>query len=116
MEQSILDIEEINKICIIRVKAKKLYQNLVIPFREEILALTSGGKRNLIVDLSKVEVMNSAALGVLILTWDSLSKENGKLVLFGLCPLMTELFQRMRLDLIFPVALKEEEAIRLVSE
>lgn len=115
MEQTVLKIEDRNEFCIVRVQAKKLYQNLVIPFREEMMALTSEGRKKLVVDLSDVDVMNSAALGVLILTWDSLSKENGKLVLFGLCPLMTELFQRMRLDLIFPVTQNEDEAIQLVG-
>ena len=114
MNRPILRVEESGEITVIRINEKKLYQNAVASFQEKMISLMDAGKRNLIIDLSEVEVMNSSGLGVLILTWDRLLKENGKMVVMGLCPLMEELFQRMRLNLIFTMAETEDEAFRII--
>ena len=114
MNGPILRVEESGEITVIRITEKKLYQNAVASFQEKMISLLDAGKRNLIIDLSEVEVMNSSGLGVLILTWDRLIKEDGKMVVMGLGTLMEELFQRMRLNLIFAVAETEEEAFRII--
>ena len=114
MNRPILRVEESGEITVIRITERKLYQNAVASFQEKMISLMDAGKRNLIIDLSEVEVMNSSGLGVLILTWDRLIKEDGKMVVTGLCPLMEELFQRMRLNLIFTMAESEEEAFRII--
>lgn len=114
MNKSILRVEESGEISVIRITEKKLYQNSVASFQEKMISLLDAGKRNLIIDLSEVEVMNSSGLGVLILTWDRLIKEDGKMVVMGLGTLMEELFQRMRLNLIFTMAETEEEAFRII--
>lgn len=114
MEEKIVKVREVDGITVIRVIEKKLYQNVVGHFQEKIVSLVDSGKRHLIVDLSAVDVMNSSGLGVLILTWDRLSKEGGDLIIVGLGSLLKELFQRMRLDLIFTLAETEQEAFDLI--
>ena len=114
MEEEIVKVREVDGITVIRVIEKKLYQNVVGQFQEKMTSLVDNGKRYLIVDLSAVDVMNSSGLGVLILTWDRLSKEGGDLVIVGLGSLLKELFQRMRLDLIFTLAETEQEAFGLI--
>ncbi len=111
MEKPICNVHQEGEIAIVRVIETKLYQNVVSPFQNTIVSLLDKGEKNLIIDLTQVDVMNSSSLGVLILAWDRLSKENGKLVIVGLCPLLDELFQRMKLDLLFRIAKTEEEAI-----
>ena len=108
-------LEESGDVTIIRITEKKVYQDTITPFQEKMVSLMDEGRRNLIVDLSEVDVMNSSGLGVLILTWDRLSQEDGKLVITGLGSLMEELFQRMRLDLIFTVAKTTEEALQIIG-
>ena len=111
MEKPICNVHQEGEIAIVRVIETKLYQNVVSPFQNTIVSLLDKGEKNLIIDLTQVDVMNSSSLGVLILAWDRLSKETGKLVIVGLCPLLDELFQRMKLDLLFRIAKTEEEAI-----
>ena len=111
MEKMICDVHHEGEIAIVRVTETKLYANVVYQFQNTIISLIDKGEKNLIIDLTQVDVMNSSSLGVLILAWDRLSKENGKLVIVGLCPLLDELFERMKLDLLFRIAKTEEEAI-----
>ena len=114
MGKKMLQTEESGDITIIRVTEKKLYQDTITPFQEKMVSLMDEGRRKLIVDLSDVDVMNSSGLGVLILTWDRLSQEDGHLVIAGLGSLMQELFKRMRLDLIFTVVKTTEEALQII--
>ena len=114
MNQSVCTVYQEEEITVVRITEKKLYQNAVIPFQNTIISLLDGGNRNLIVNLAEVEVMNSSSLGVLILAWDRLSKENGRLLITGLCPLLDELFMRMKLDLLFQITKTEEEAVRFL--
>jgi len=114
MEKTVFHIKEKSGVVIIRVTEKKLYQDVVTPFQNTMVSVLERGRKNIIVDLSEVDVMNSSGLGVLILVWDRLSRENGKLVITGLRRLMKELFQRMRLDLVFTLAENEEEALAFI--
>jgi anti-sigma B factor antagonist len=116
MKQSILSVEQSGDVALIRVHEKKLYQKVVTPFQDEMIAVVDQGHKKLVVNLSEVDVMNSSGLGVLILLWDRLNKEGGKLVITGLRPIMFELFTRMRLDTLFPVVGSEEEAIGLFED
>jgi len=104
-----------NGITVVRVHEKKLYQNAVPRFREEVLGLVDRGRRLILIDLTGVEVMNSSALGVIILVHDRLSKEGGRLALCGLSPILNELFQRMHLGQLFPMLKGEEEGLALLS-
>ena len=114
MDEPILRVEESGEITIVRITERKLYQNTVAPFQDKMVSLVDSGRQNFIIDFSGVEVMNSSGLGVLILTWDRLNREGGKMVITGLGALMEELFQRMRLNLIFMLAETEEEAFRII--
>ena len=114
MNQSVCTVHQEGEITVVRITEKKLYQNAVIPFQNTIISLLDGGNRILIVNLAEVEVMNSSSLGVLILAWDRLSREEGKLLITGLCPLLDELFKRMKLDLLFQITKTEDEAVRLL--
>ena len=115
MESDVCTIRKIGDITVIHVIASKLYQSAVSPFQKTMISLLDRGDKNLVVNLSDVEVINSSGLGVLILTWDRLSKSDGNLVISGLCPLLQELFHRMRLDLLFQITKTEKEAIKLIK-
>jgi anti-anti-sigma factor len=97
------------------VHERKLYQSVVDAFRREVLAQIAAGRKRLVVDLSSVDVMNSSALGVIILAHDRLSKEGGRLALAGPNPMLRELFMRMHLNDLFPLTGSVEEGIREVS-
>ncbi len=111
MKEKVVQVQDKDGITFVRVAEKRLYLNIVVPFQEELIAIIDRGNDKLIVDLTEVDVINSSGLGVLILASDRLSKIGGKLVVTGLCPLLKELFQRMRLDTLFTVVEDQEEAL-----
>jgi anti-sigma B factor antagonist len=114
MKEKVIQVQDQDGITFVRVAEKRLYQNIVVPFQEELISIIDRGNDKLIVDLSEVDVINSSGLGVLILASDRLSKIGGKLVVTGLCPLLKELFQRMRLNTLFTVVENQEEALSAV--
>jgi anti-sigma B factor antagonist len=114
MKERVIQIQQREGIAFVRVIEKKLYQNMVVPFQEELVSVVDQGNDKLIVDLSNVDVINSSGLGVLILVSDRLHQIGGKLVVTGLRPLLKELFQRMRLDSLFIVAEDQKEALKAI--
>ena len=85
-------------------------------FREEMLACLDAKIDRYIIDLSAVNIMNSTAIGVLLLARDRLLKMNGKLVICGLQSLMSEVFYRMQLQSFFTVTQTLEEAREIIEE
>ena len=111
MKEPILQVEELGPITIAQIQERKLYQNVVDSFQKSIIDLVDNGKRQLVIDMSKVDVINSSGLGVLILLCDRLNREGGKMVVTGLCPLIDELFQQMRLYLLLTITKTKKQAI-----
>ncbi len=111
MKEKVIEIQDKDGITFVRVGEKRVYQNIVVPFQEELISIIDQGNERLIIDLSEVDVINSSGLGVLILASDRLNKIGGKLVVMGLSPLLKELFQRMRLNTLFIVVESQEEAL-----
>ncbi len=116
MVPEILKIEQDEDIIVIRLVEKKMYQHAVAEFQEKIKMLLDQGVRFFVVDLSGVEVMNSSAIGVLILLSDSLRKQDGKMVVTAYNNLLKELFQRMRLDSLFPMIYEHDQAVRYMKD
>lgn len=116
IESNILSLQEKNGTILVTILEPKLYQDAVIPLQTAMIRLLDNEERHIIVDLSNVEVINSSGIGVLILLWDRLSEMGGHLILAGCCALLRELFERMRLDLIFHTADSVEEALDLMEE
>ncbi len=116
IHDEIYRIQKKGPVTVVCILEEKLYQDAVVPFQEGMIQLLEADEKLIVVDLSLVEVMNSSGIGVLILLWDRMSEIDGHLILTGMRPFLLELFQRMRLDLIFHIAENEEEAIRLMEE
>ncbi len=72
-------------------------------FREKLLKLVEKGIKDLIIDLSGVEMVDSVGLGVLIATHNSVSKAEGKLTIKNVPENIYKLFKTMRLDQHFEV-------------
>ncbi len=113
MDGAILQTERTGGVAVVRVLAKKLYQTELDRFRNELLALVEGGENRLVLDLTSVGVMNSAAIGVVLLVSDRARKSGGKFAVAGLSRLLQELFERMYLNTLFPVTRTADEAVAL---
>ena len=114
MDKSVCTVQRRGKTTVVRVTRSKLYLDVVKPFQDTMVSLLESGEKRIVIDLSDVDVMDSSGLGVLILTWDRLRKEDGRFVVVGLRPIMEKLFQRMRFDLLFKIVESEAEALKLM--
>lgn len=115
MPESMLSVADRGGVTVATVKCRKLYQQAVPAFRAEMLGLVEQGCRSMLVDLSGVDVMNSSALGVVILTYDRVTKEGGRFAVAGLGAILKELFERMHLGELFPLAGDVEEGVAALN-
>jgi len=115
MDNAILQIQNITGICVVRINSKKLYQHESARFRGEMIALLETGCQHLVLDLSEVRVMNSSAIGVVLLSADQVKKRGGELAVGGLNPLLKELFERMYLNTLFAIVETADQAVSLIQ-
>jgi len=94
----------------ITVTEKRIYLGITDIFRDEILDVLQNNKKELVINLENVAVMNSAGLGVLIMARDMIKKKSGRIKLTNLQPLMQDIFSRMRLDTLFEINGSPEQA------
>ena len=72
----------------------------------KLLEMVKKGLKELIIDLSNVEVVDSVGLGVVISTHNSLNTAGGKLKVVNASEDIFRLFQTMRLDQHFKVSME----------
>ncbi len=89
----------------------KIIGNAVTQFRDEIEQQLQDGNNNLIIDLTDVPLLDSTALGVIIITFQALQRSGGKLVLLNPQIAVSSVLEVTRLTSILEVY-KSEEAAR----
>ena len=88
----------------------KIIGNTVTLFRDEIEQQLQDGNNNLIIDLTDVPLLDSTALGVIIITLQVLQRSGGKLVLLNPQQAVSSVLEVTRLTSILEVYESEEAA------
>lgn len=88
----------------------KIIGNTVTQFRDEIEQQLQDGNTNLIIDLTDVPLLDSTALGVIIITLQVLQRSGGKLVLLNPQKAVSSVLEVTRLTSILEVYESEEAA------
>ncbi len=88
----------------------KIIGNAVTQFRDEIEQQLQDGNNNLIIDLTDVPLLDSTALGVIIITLQVLQRSGGKLVLLNPQKAVSSVLEVTRLTSILEVYESEEAA------
>ncbi len=88
----------------------KIIGNAVTQFRDEIEQQLQDGNNNLIIDLTDVPLLDSTALGVIIITLQVLQRSGGKLVLLNPQKVVSSVLEVTRLTSILEVYESEEAA------
>ena len=81
----------------------------VADLRAEMMSLVKQGCSILLIDLSNVEMIDSAGLGSLITAHKMIEKSGGKMEIHNASPELCTLFKAMRLDRHFAVNPQPEE-------
>jgi anti-sigma B factor antagonist len=66
--------------------------------KEKLQSTVADNPSLLVLDLSKVEYVDSIGIGIIIATFNTLKKQNGALKLINLNSNLLDLFKTMRLD------------------
>ena len=82
---------------------KDIVASMADDFKSKLLILVKKGTKELILDLSGVEAVDSVGLGVVIATHNSLKNAGGKLKVIKASEDIFRLFQTMRLDQHFEI-------------
>ena len=84
-------------------------------FKSQIVDLINSGKTLIILNLSSVEFMDSSGLGSLISILKLLTNCNGKILVCEVGDQVARLFSLTRLDQIFHLFRKEDEAVNFLN-
>lgn len=80
-------------------------------FKERMLQVIDGGKKRVLVDLSKATFIDSTTLGVLVGGVKRLRPSGGSLALVCSDPNITKIFEITGLDRVFPIHESRDEAL-----
>jgi len=99
------------KIAIIEIKGSLIGDEETDLFREHITDFIEQGNKSLIINLEKLNYMNSSGIGAIITAHSSYKKNGGEIKLVGLSQNIQNLFAVTRLVEIFDVHENMNEAI-----
>jgi len=103
--------ENYNKISVVAIQEKILDAPKAFRIKAEIKALVTQQQIQLVLDLSSVELVDSAGFGIFISVLKRTRFLNGQLKLAGVTPELLDLFKFLSLDKIFQIYKNREEAI-----
>lgn len=87
---------------IVRVLESRIDAAVAIRFKEDMRDVTAGGSGPVVLDLSKVEFLDSSGLGAVVAVMKLLAPDR-KLELAGLTPTVAKVFRLTRMDGVFTI-------------
>ncbi len=109
-----LEVQDSGDVSIVNfTRAKILDDQVIQTIGEQLFGLVEAqGKKNLLINFSKVEYLSSAALGKLISLNKKLAAAQGKLALCNISPSIVEVFDITGLRKVFKIFPDEQEALQ----
>ncbi|EIJ41460.1 anti-anti-sigma factor [Beggiatoa alba B18LD] len=109
-----LKTEQKGRFLVVSVLEKRLDASLAPYFKDEMKALINSGQKNIILDLSQTDFLDSSGLGAIVSTLKLLQGE-GELILCGVQGAVVSLFKLTRMDKIFSMYPTIADALENVS-
>jgi anti-sigma B factor antagonist len=98
-----------SEVCVVTLEGEiDVYTS--IQLKQDIATILAEGQKYVVLNVSKVEYLDSTGLGVLIGTLKRLRETGGNLVIVGPAPRITRIFEITGLYKIFAIYATEEEA------
>ncbi len=103
------------KFCLFTPLEKNLNRAISADLKAEFVFLQNEGVKNLIIDLSQVEFIDSDGLSALLMARRNFTEQNGSFVITGdIQPNVTTMFKISKLSEVLNIIVAEEEAIEFV--
>jgi anti-sigma B factor antagonist len=106
-----IDVKEYEDVTLLEVRGKLMGGPETISVHDKVKELVDKGKKNVIIDLSRVAWMNSSGLGTMMGCLTSLRNANGELKLCGVTEKVKSLFMITKLITIFETYETAKEAL-----
>jgi stage II sporulation protein AA (anti-sigma F factor antagonist) len=84
-------------------------------FQTKLLGLIEAGDRRMILDMSRLDYVNSMGVSAFVLAAKLMKPVGGRIVLCGLRPMVKHIFEFAALSTVFPIAATLEEAEGLLG-
>ena len=97
-----LDTKTEELLRIVSVQDARIDAAVAVEFKDAMRAETDNGPDLIVLDLSKVEFIDSSGLGAIVAAMKSLGRDR-KLALAGLTPTVERVFKLTRMDSVFSV-------------
>ncbi len=99
---------------VVSVLHSRIDAAVALAFKEAMRSQTDGGADTVLLDLQKVDFIDSSGLGAIVATMKHLSPDR-KLVLAGLTPAVDKVFRLTRMDSVFSVFSSLHDAVEAQS-
>ncbi len=106
-----IETETVNGRVVIAVKEERLDAHNSGELKDWFLKTLEEGRRNLVVDLADVQFIDSSGLGALLSGYKNASQRSGALILSGLQPRVRSMFELTRLNRVFEIYPRLQEAV-----
>jgi anti-sigma B factor antagonist len=118
MEQKKINFTEqdVDEVTIMRVKDPRLDSRISSLYKQEFVAMKDEGIRQVVVDLSEVEFIDSSGLGALLLGRRLFTSDEGDLRVIGAHEKVLSMFKIAKLDRVFEFFDGDEEAVKSFGE
>ena len=108
-----LDIQQRERegVTIVDLSGRMTAGNEASAFREKIAGLTSEGSRNIVLNLKRVDYIDSTGLGALVMSATSARRQAGNVKLVNLSRRSIELLVMTKLATVFEIFNDEQDAV-----
>lgn len=97
-----LNIEDIGDLRVIKVQDDRIDAAVAIQFKDKMRELTDSAPPGVLLDLSRVEFLDSSGLGAVVAAFKQASPDR-RLELAGLTPTVEKVFKLTRMDSVFTI-------------
>jgi anti-sigma B factor antagonist len=99
-----------NGVKIVTVAVSRIDAAMAIQFKEDMRAQTDGGPERVILDLSRVDFVDSSGLGAIVASFKHMGAGR-RLDLAGLTPTVDKVFRLTRMDTVFKLFPSLDDAL-----
>ena len=105
-----IEAETIQNITLLTPITRRLDASVALRFKEEVISSIQQGNRQIVIDFTRVDFIDSSCLGALISILKSLSGD-GQLILCALNANIKNMFALTRMDRVFTLCADRQEAL-----
>jgi len=106
-----IETEAVEDVMLLTPVVRRLDASVALRFKEAVLNTVQQGHRQLVLDFSQVDFIDSSCLGALISILKSLS-QGGQLILCALNDNIKNMFTLTRMDRVFTLCADRQDALR----